>query len=123
MILSKEYGDKLSIMNKKEQIDILPIGTGPFKLKSYLSGSHIRYYKHDGYWNNEVAIEQLVFDITSSNTARLTKLLTRECDVIAYPIAQEQIIDHPHFILDEVTSFNIGYLGFNTLKPPLTTLK
>ena len=123
VILSAEYGQKLQIANKKEQIDSLPIGTGPFKLKQYLSGSHIRYYKHPQYWQHKVNIDQLVFDITSNNTARLTKLLTAECDVIAYPIAQNEILKNSHLLLDEVTSFNIGYLGFNTRKAPFNDVK
>ena len=123
VILSAEYGEKLQMSNKKEQIDSQPIGTGPYKLKQYLSGSHIRFYKHPEYWKHDIGIEQLVFDITSSNTARLTKLLTSECDVIAYPIAQNEIKDNPNLKLDEVTSFNIGYLGFNTLKAPFDNIK
>jgi cationic peptide transport system substrate-binding protein len=122
IILSAEYAQKLVNLKAKEQIDLFPIGTGPFKLKNYLSGAYIRYYKHENYWKNEVAINQLVFDITSSNTARLTKLLTKECDVISYPISLQQIKNHPHFSLDEVTSFNIGYLGFNTDKAPFNNI-
>ena len=122
IILSAEYAQKLVNLKAKEQIDLFPIGTGPFKLKNYLSGAYIRYYKHEKYWKNEVAINQLVFDITSSNTGRLTKLLTKECDVISYPISLQQIKNHPHFSLDEVTSFNIGYLGFNTDKAPFNNI-
>lgn len=122
IILSAEYAQKLVNLKAKEQIDLFPIGTGPFKLKNYVSGAYIRYYKHENYWKNEVAINQLVFDITSSNTARLTKLLTKECDVISYPISLQQIKNHPHFSLDEVTSFNIGYLGFNTNKAPFDNI-
>lgn len=118
IILSAEYAEQLANNGQKEQIDILPVGTGPFKLKSFFPGSHIRFYKHEAYWKNDVAIEQLVFDITSSNTARLTKLLTQECDIISYPIAQQKIVENSQLLLDEVTSFNIGYLGFNTQKPP-----
>ena len=41
-----------------------------------------------------------------------------ECDIIAYPIAHEKIKQHPNLILESVTSFNVGYFGFNTSKPP-----
>lgn len=118
VILSAEYGQHLADINQKSQIDIKPIGTGPFKLVNYKSGSLIRYYKHPLYWREKVAIEQLVYDITASNYGRLTKLLTNECDVIAYPIAHNKIDNNPELNLEEVTSFNIGYLGFNTQKPP-----
>ena len=118
VILSQEYANQLSKENNRKQIDILPVGTGPFKLKTYRVGSLIRYYRHENYWQGKVALEQLVFDITTSNTGRLTKLLTNECDVVAYPIAHKEIEAHTELILEDVTSFNVGYLGFNTKKPP-----
>jgi len=118
VILSAEYAEQLSKLNLHQQIDILPIGTGPFKLKEYRAGSFIRYIAHQDYWQKNKTIEQLVFDITPSNTGRLTKLLAGECDITAYPIAHQKIIERPDLTLDAVTSFNIGYLGFNTTKPP-----
>ena len=118
IILSSEYGEQLSKTHRRHEIDIFPIGTGPFKLKEYRVGSMIRYYRHEQYWQEKAKVEQLVFDITPSNTSRLTKLLAKECDVVAYPIAHQKIIDRPDLLLESITSFNVGYLGFNTQKPP-----
>lgn len=123
VILSEEYAQQLAKRNERQHIDVFPIGTGPFKLKEYKVGSLIRYYRHDEYWQGKVELEQLVFDITPSNTGRLTKLLTNECDVVSYPIAHEKIIDHPDLTLESVTSFNVAYLGFNTQKAPFNNKK
>jgi len=119
VILSAEYGQELTAKGNQQNIDIYPIGTGPYKLKEYRPGSLIRYYPHENYWRNEVALEQLLFDITPSNTGRLTKLLAGECDVIAYPIAHEKISERKDLLLEAETAFNVGYLGFNTQKAPL----
>mgnify|MGYP006099168903 CR=1 FL=1 len=118
VILSKEYGDKLIAENSLPQIDMYPIGTGPFKFKEYRVGSVIRYYQHESYWLGNNNIEQLVYDITPRQTSRLTKLLANECDVIAYPIAHKTISEDPALQLEEVTSLNISYFGFNTSKVP-----
>ncbi|MBU2893895.1 ABC transporter substrate-binding protein [Colwellia sp. D2M02] len=118
VILSAEYGQQLSKLNKPHEIDTLPIGTGPFKLKEYRVGSLIRYYRHEGYWQGKAQIEQLVYDITPSKTSRLTKLLARECDVSSYPIAHQKIRDRKDLQLESMTALNIGYFGFNTKKPP-----
>lgn len=123
VILSKEYADNLSLKNIKREIDTLPIGTGPFKLKEYRPGAFIRYAPHQNYWGKSSPLEQLIFDITSSNTGRLTKLLAGECDIIAFPIAHEKIKSKAELQLEAVTSFNVGYLGFNTLKPPFDNVK
>ena len=123
VILSKEYADTLVQKNIKREIDTLPIGTGPFKLKKYRPGAYIRYAPHLEYWDKASTLEQLIFDITPSNTGRLTKLLAGECDVIAFPIAHNKIKSKPELELQAVTSFNVGYLGFNTLKPPFDNVK
>ncbi|MBA6231571.1 ABC transporter substrate-binding protein [Colwellia sp. MB02u-14] len=123
IILSKEYADTLVLKNIKRDIDTLPIGTGPFKLKEYRPGAYIRFATHKKYWDTPSTLEQLVFDITPSNTSRLTKLLAGECDVIAFPIAHKKIKSKPQLQLEAVTSFNVGYLGFNTLKPPFNDVK
>jgi len=118
VILSKEYADNLSKSGLQQQIDLLPIGTGPFKYKEYRASSFIRYSAHENYWQKNISIEHLIFDITPSNTGRLTKLLAKECDVVSYPIAHKQIIKRPDLVLNEITSFNLAYLGFNTKKAP-----
>jgi len=118
IILSAEYADQLVKQNKKINIDTHPIGTGPFKLKEYRVGSLIRFYRHEQYWQEPAQIEQLVFDITPSNTSRLTKLLAKECDIIAYPIAHEKIKQHEGLTLEAVTALNVGYFAFNVNKPP-----
>jgi len=118
IILSAEYAEQLTKQKAKSDIDTHPVGTGPFKLKEYRVGSLIRFYRHEQYWREPVKIEQLVFDITPSNTGRLTKLLAKECDIAAYPIAHEEITQHNDLLLEAVTSLNVGYLGFNVNKAP-----
>lgn len=118
VIHSAEYAQQLLNQGNPSLLDKQPIGTGPYLLKEYRAGQMIRFLKHKDYWHNQVQPEQLIFDITHRNSTRLTKLLTHECDVIAYPIAQEKIKQQPELQLDAVTSFNVGYFGFNTKKPP-----
>lgn len=118
IILSKEYADKLTVKNAQHDIDILPIGTGPFKLKDYRVGSLIRFYRHDDYWQEKAKIEQLVYDISPSKTSRLTKLLAKECDVSSYPIAHTKIAKRSDLELESTTSLNVSYFGFNTQKAP-----
>ncbi|WP_159821148.1 ABC transporter substrate-binding protein [Colwellia sp. 20A7] len=118
VILSAEYAEQLVKQQRKSNIDTYPIGTGPFKLKEYRIGSFIRYYRHEQYWRDPVKIEQLVFDITPSNTGRLTKLLAKECDISAYPIAHNKIGENKSLTLESITALNVGYFGFNVKKPP-----
>ena len=118
IILSLEYAENLITLDAMQNIDMLPIGTGPFKFKQYRSGAFIRYDPNLDYWREVSKLKQLVFDITPRDSGRLTKLLAGECDVIAYPIAHKKVNQHPNLLLESVTSFNVGYMGFNTYKAP-----
>lgn len=64
---------------------------------------------------------QVVVDLGSGGTGRLSKLLTGECDVLAWPRCQP--VDQPGVTIrawfDLRPGMNIAYLAFNTDKPPM----
>ncbi|STV73154.1 antimicrobial peptide ABC transporter substrate-binding protein SapA [Klebsiella michiganensis] len=64
---------------------------------------------------------QVVVDLGSGGTGRLSKLLTGECDVLAWPAASQLSIlrDDPRLRLTLRPGMNIAWLAFNTAKPPL----
>ncbi|MFD2097569.1 ABC transporter substrate-binding protein SapA [Corallincola platygyrae] len=125
VILSAEYGDWLERRRQKPLIDTKPIGTGPFHFVSYRKDSYIKYRRHPAYWGPPAKLERLVFDITPPPSARLGKLLTGECDVIALPSASEMALlrKNENVRLSIQTGLNVGYLAFNTQHPPLDNVK
>ncbi len=120
VILSKEYADTLLKQDQAFLIDELPIGTGPFQFVSYRKDAYIRYKRNDEYWKSMPIAENLVFDITPSGSLRLAKLMTGECDIIAFPSHSELgiIEQRDDLRLDEKPSLNVGFWAFNTQKPP-----
>jgi cationic peptide transport system substrate-binding protein len=124
-ILSAEYADNLTKTGKQELIDREPVGTGPFMLSEYRSGQYIRLARNDAYWKGKPRMPQVVVDMGAGGTGRLSKLLTGECDVLAYPAASQLSIlrDDPRLRLTLRPGMNIAYLAFNTRKPPLNDVK
>ena len=120
VILSEEYAQHLLNRGVPERIDHFPIGTGPFKFDSYRKDHYIRYQRNDSYWKNEVTAEQLIYDITPKSSLRLAKLITSECDAIAFPAQTElEIIrNRENLLLAEKPGLNIGFWAFNTQRPP-----
>ena len=125
VILSKEYADSLLIQGKPEQLDRMPIGTGPFKLVNYVKNEFIRYHRNDNFWRTLPEFEQLVFNITPQSSARLTKLITGDCSVSALPKAGELpvIKQHPNLELDTQLGFNVAFWAFNTQKKPFDDVR
>ncbi|TMN91748.1 ABC transporter substrate-binding protein [Pseudoalteromonas phenolica] len=120
VITSKEYADILVATENKSQFDNKPIGTGPYKYKQYLRDNLVRYHKNESYWKHPVAMSQLVFDITTNNTSRIAKMLTKECDVTAHPSASQLAVlsKRTDIAVDKAENLNIGYWAFNTEKEP-----
>lgn len=125
VILSAEYAQVLAQREQKEFIDIYPIGTGPFQFKEYKKDHYIRYSKNDDYWEHQLAPEMLIFDITPSSSLRLAKLMTGECDAIAFPSHSEldTIRDRVDLTLDGRPGLNVGFWAFNTSKYPFDNPK
>lgn len=101
--------------------DRQPVGTGPYQLSEYRAGQFIRLQRHDDFWRGKPLMPQVVVDLGSGGTGRLSKLLTGECDVLARPAASQLSIlrDDPRLRLTLRPGMNVAYLAFNTAKPPL----
>lgn len=123
-IYSAEYADRLLSLGKPEQIDVQPIGTGPFYLVNYKKDSQIRYHTFADYWRQKPAIDRLVFAITPDATMRYAKLQKGECHVMPSPnIAEiEQIKHNSKVVLLEKPSLNVGYLAYNVKHKPFDNL-
>lgn len=119
-ILSAEYAQQLAFRHDEEQIDRLPVGTGPYYLSEYQAGQFIRLLSNNQYWLGQPKMPQVVIDLSSGGTGRISKLVTGECDVLAYPAASQLSIfrNDPRLRLILRPGMNIAYLAFNTRKAP-----
>jgi dipeptide transport system substrate-binding protein len=119
-ILSKEYADKLEKEGKKEQLDIMPIGTGAFKYVRYAKDTMVRMDKNTEYFGTPAKIDQLVYAITPDASVRYQKLKAGECNLITYPAPAdlEEMRKDPKVKMMEKPGFNVGYLAMNVEKKP-----
>lgn len=120
-VMSAEYAANLTKTHHQELIDRQPVGTGPFQLSEYRSGQYIRLARNPQFWRGAPLMSQVVLDLGSGGTGRLSRLLTGECDVLAYPAASQLTIlrDDPRLRLTLRPGMNIAWLAFNTNKAPL----
>ncbi len=119
-IFSAEYAQKMLDAGTPEQVDLDPVGTGPFQLVAYQKDAVIRYKANPDYWAGKAAIDDLVFAITPDPSVRWQKLQAGECHVIPYPNPADldAIRANPDVDVLEQEGLNIGYLAFNTEKKP-----
>ncbi|MFC5384840.1 ABC transporter substrate-binding protein [Aquamicrobium segne] len=119
-IVSKEYADKLEAENKKEQLNQMPVGTGPFTFVAYQQDAVIRYKANPDYWGGAQKIDDLVFAITTDAAVRYQKLKAGECHLMPFPNAAdvEAMKADPNLKVLEQEGLNIAYLAYNTLQEP-----
>ncbi|MDZ4735803.1 MAG: ABC transporter substrate-binding protein [Rhodospirillaceae bacterium] len=119
-ILSAEQADAMLAAGTPEQLDQTPVGTGPFSLVDYQKDAVIRYKANADYWAGKADIDDLIFAITPDASVRLAKLQAGECHVMPYPNPADldAIRADESITLLEQEGLNVGYLAFNTQKPP-----
>ncbi len=118
-ILSAEYADAMLKAGTPEQVDQVPVGTGPFEFVAYQKDAVIRFKAFPEYWGGQPKID-LVFAITKDPTARWAKVQNGECHIMPYPNPAdlEAIGKDPNVDLMQQPGLNIGYLAFNVTKKP-----
>jgi dipeptide transport system substrate-binding protein len=124
-IVSREYADTLDAAGTREDLNNLPIGTGPFKFLAYQKDAVIRYQKNADYWGNAPMIDDLIFAITPDSAVRLQKLKANECQLMPYPSPADidAIKADPNLTLQEQAGLNVGYLAYNTTVAPFDNAK
>ncbi len=121
-ILSAEYADKMTDAGTPDNVDLNPVGTGPFQLVAYQKDAVIRYKAHPDYWAGKAKIDKLIYAITPDPSVRYQKLKAGECHVMPYPNPAdlEAMRTDSDIKLLEQEGLNVGYLAFNTEKAPFT---
>jgi len=119
-ISSAEYGDFLLKKGTPEQLDQVPVGTGPFSFVTYQKDAVIRYKKNPDYYGEKALVDDLVFAITPDATSRYAKLKAGECQVNGYPRPADlpEMQKDPSLKVISASGLNIAYWAFNNTKPP-----
>ncbi|SDX43167.1 ABC transporter substrate-binding protein [Litoreibacter albidus] len=78
LILDEEY----TTATGDEKMDLMPMGTGPYKLGEWIKEEKLTLTANDGYWAGEPKIKNVTFRPITNPATRTAALLTGEVDVI-----------------------------------------
>nr|WP_199067572.1 ABC transporter substrate-binding protein [Chromobacterium sp. ASV5] len=116
---SAEYAEQLLKAGKPQQINLLPIGTGPYRFQSYAKDSAIRYQAHPQYWGKPQKTQSLIFAIVADPQVRIQKLKANECQAAA--AVREADLDtlaaDKRIKIASTGASNISYLAYNLKRP------
>jgi len=123
-IHSAEYADQLLKKNAANELNVKPVGTGPFVFRRYEKDAQIRYAAHPQYWQGKAKIDNLIFAIVPDSAVRMQKLKAGECHMSVYPKPAEVEVlkKDPNLKLMHENGLNIGYLSLNVKRKPFDNL-
>lgn len=100
-----------------------PIGTGPFKLISYLEGQEVVLAAFDDYFEGRPSITHLTVRIISDNSTRESELRKGSVDLAINadldPVTVEGLQKAPGVKVEMIDGTNITHLGINLQDPIL----
>lgn len=111
--------------DKEDNINKIPIGTGPFKFEEWVEGDYISLKRHEDYWQEPAELEKVTFKIVPEMSTAISMLETGEIQFIDnLPSDQINRIESLDGIeVQKSEGTRVSYLGFNMEKEPFNDLK
>lgn len=115
-IVSAEYANQLDKAGRAGDINLKPVGTGPYVFKRYDKGAQIRYDANPTYWRGKSGSEKLIFAITEDASVRPQKLKRGECNFMVYPKPADipPLKADPNIVVESNKALTVAYLALNT---------
>lgn len=116
IIFSQEYAVQLNADDNLVQLDLLPVGTGPYKVKNYFRNQYVRLEKNEDYWKKDAKIKNIIIDLSTERTGRLVKFFNGECQIASYPeVSQLGLLkeNDKRYYVKSAEGMNLAYLAFN----------
>lgn len=100
--------------------EVLPVGTGPFKLKEWEKGGFLRFEANKDYFAGSPNLDEIVYVVFANQDTLMQALITGEVDAIT-SIATSQISmleSDPNIEVVKALGKNFTELGFNCWESP-----
>ncbi len=119
-IMSKEYADSLVAEDRVADLNLKPVGTGPFQFAGYEADVTVRYVANRRYWRGRPDIDDLVFIIVPDARVRWQKLKAGGCQVMADPEPADikAMRADEDITMVQAPRLDIAYLAYNTTQVP-----
>lgn len=99
-----------------------PVGSGPFRLVEWQSGSHLRFERFDGYWDGPAVAEEVIIRIVPGSEAQRALLERGEADAVLQLGLTELpfLAGLPQYEIAQVPTFTNWQIWLNNEDPVLS---
>ncbi|MFZ7173789.1 ABC transporter substrate-binding protein [[Pasteurella] aerogenes] len=126
IIFSQEYAVQLNSDDNLVQLDLLPVGTGPYQVKDYFRNQYVRLIRNNDYWKTKANIENIVVDLSTERSGRLVKFFNNECQIVYYPeVTQLGLLqkNNKKYDIKSTEGMNLAYIAFNLARPSMQNVE
>ncbi|EZH65031.1 ABC transporter substrate-binding protein [Bacillaceae bacterium JMAK1] len=106
--------------NGERNLDLEPVGTGPFQLENWNQGTEILLTRNEDYWGDLPVIDTASYLVVPEQLTRIGQLDTGEVHVAENiePVNMSQIENMEGADVLSVESLRLDYIGFNNESEP-----
>jgi len=121
-LLSHLTHSSTAIVKTGLDLDVTPVGTGPFQFVSWERGQRVDLARYEGYWTEKPGIEGLRFLAVPEGTTRMALVETGEAHVSVRVPPQDiaRLNANPNVTVQNVSSLRTIYIYFNHTLAPMT---
>ncbi|MCF7890849.1 ABC transporter substrate-binding protein [Candidatus Bipolaricaulota bacterium] len=115
-------GDAVILPRGVEGLSSRPVGTGPFKFKTWKRGSNLSLTSYEDYYDRKLPyLEEVIFEFIGDVNTRITSLKSGGIDAIAYLSSPENAVSLKELgsikVLTGVTTWEVILAMNNSRKP------
>jgi peptide/nickel transport system substrate-binding protein len=102
-----------------------PIGTGPYQVKTWTTGSELIFERFEAYWGEKARTPQLIFRWSQDDSQRLSEVLAGRADGIdgVSPNDYPTIQSTDALLVKPRAGMDVFYIGINSTVPPFDNEK
>ncbi|MBN1197458.1 MAG: hypothetical protein JXA62_08640 [Candidatus Aminicenantes bacterium] len=99
-----------------------PLGTGPFKFKSWDKGNALIIERNSEYWDKNARLSKVIFKVVQNPATRTLNLRNGNADILRInsAVEYEELLGRKDIIIKNDLTPDVHYLAFNTRKFPLS---
>lgn len=113
------------LANPREYGQSVVVGTGPFKFKDWVKGSHLTLVRNEDYWGPPALVDQIVYRAIPEASTRMVAMRAGEIDVLLAPALKDvrQYQADRGFRVLTADGGNMKTFVFNTARPPFQDVR
>jgi len=108
-----------------EQFNLHPVGSGPYRVLTWVKDDRIELEANAGYWAGAPRIQRVIFRPVPNEATRTAALISGELDVVPTlpPVMVQRLQSVSRVRIQTVQSNRVLYLGFDVNRAPYSDIK